>query len=439
MGLIKAAMGAIGGNLADQWLEYFYCDSMPSDVLVAKAQVKKSGRSSNTKGSDNVISNGSVIAVNEGQCMIIVDHGKVTEFSAEAGEFKYDSSSEPSLFSGKLGESILGTFKSIGKRFAFGGEPPKDQRVYFFNTKELMGNKYGTPTPVIFSVAIEGTNKFFPVKIRCNGEYSYRIADPILFYTNVCGNVSQEYRRDQIESMMKTELLSAMGPAFAAISKLKIPVDQLPAHNLELSDALNEALSAQWSKRRGVAMVSIGINTLTPDPADMEKLQKFAENVMYSDPGLAAGAMVSAQANAMQTAAGNQGGAMAGFMGLYMAAQAGGMNANQLFGMAAQQQAQQPQATAVSGGWTCSCGKSGNTGKFCDECGKPKPTNETGWTCACGAVNSGKFCTNCGKPKPAGALLYKCDKCGWTPPDPHNPPKFCPECGDVFDERDVVR
>ncbi|MBR6531246.1 MAG: SPFH domain-containing protein, partial [Clostridia bacterium] len=152
MGLIKAGVGALGGVLADQWKEFFYCDSLKNDVLMVKGQKRVSGRSSNTKGSDNLISNGSGIAVADGQCMIIVEQGKVVEFCAEPGEFTYDTSTEPSLFSGKLGDTIKETFKTVGKRFTYGGDTGKDQRVYYFNTKEIMDNKFGTPNPFMFEV-----------------------------------------------------------------------------------------------------------------------------------------------------------------------------------------------------------------------------------------------------------------------------------------------
>ena len=189
MGLIQAALSSAGTVLADQWKEYFYCDALDSNTLVTRGRKKVSGLSSN-RGSDNIISNGSVIAVADGQCMIIVDNGKIAELCAEPGEFRYDASSEPSIFSGSLGNSILETFKVLGKRFTFGGEIPKDQRVYYFNTKELVGNKYGTPSPVPFRVVDQRAGIDIDIAIRCFGEYSYRIANPILFYTNVCGNVT---------------------------------------------------------------------------------------------------------------------------------------------------------------------------------------------------------------------------------------------------------
>ena len=342
MGLIKAALGAAGGVMADQWLEYFYCDSLPENVMAVKGQKRTSGRSSNTRGSDNIISNGSVIAVADGQCMIIVDQGKVTEFCAEPGEFKYDSSTEPSLFYGKLGKNILDTFKNIGKRFTFGGEPPKDQRVYYFNTKELIGNKYGTPSPVPFRVVDQRAGIDIDIAIRCFGEYSYRICDPILFYTNVCGNVGGDYTRDRLDSQLKTELLTALQPAFAKISEQGIRYSALPGHTMEMADALNEVLSGKWRNLRGLEIVSFGVSSVKASEEDEAMLKELQRNAAFMDPTRAAAHLVGAQASAMQAAANNPnaGPAMA-FMGMNMAGQMGGMNAQNLYQMGAQQQAAQ--------------------------------------------------------------------------------------------------
>ena len=433
MGLIKAALGAAGGVMADQWLEYFYCDSLPESVMAVRGQKRTSGRSSNTKGSDNIISNGSVIAVADGQCMIIVDQGKVTEFCAEPGEFKYDSSSEPSLFCGKLGENILATFKNIGKRFTFGGEPPKDQRVYYFNIKELIGNKYGTPSPVPFRVVDQRAGIDIDIAIRCFGEYSYRICDPILFYTNVCGNVTDGFTRDRLDSQLKTELLTALQPAFAKISEQGIRYSSLPGHTMEMADALNDVLSSKWRNLRGLEIVSFGVSSVKASEEDEKMLKEMQRNAAFRNPGMAAAHLVGAQAAAMQNAAKNTGGAAMAFMGMNMAQQAGGFNTQSLFEMSqSQQQAAAP--APAPGSWKCAFG-SVATGKFCPECGAKKP--ETGWKCACGAVNKGKFCAECGAKKPAGVPQYKCDKCGWEPADPAHPPKFCPECGDPFDDGDL--
>ena len=415
----------------------FYCEAIPADVLVTKGVKRTGGRSSNTKGGDNIITNGSVIAVADGQCMIIVEQGKVVDLCAEPGEYTYDSSSEPSLFSGNLSTSIKEVFKNIGKRFTFGGEAPMDQRVYYFNTKELVGNKYGTPSPVPFRVVDANIGLDVDIAIRCFGEYSYRVTNPILFYTNICGNVSHAYTRGQIDGQLKTELLTALQPAFARISDMGIRYSALPAHAGELADVLNEELSGKWRDLRGIEIVSFGVSSVKASEEDEAMIKELQRNAAFRDPNMAAAHLVGAQASAMQSAAKNEGGAAMAFMGMNMAQQAGGVNAQGLYQMGRQQAAAAPAAEAE--GWTCpACGRKA-TGKFCPECGAKKPEPAQGWTCsACGAVNKGKFCSECGAKKPAGALQYKCDKCGWEPADPGKPPRFCPECGDPFDENDQI-
>lgn len=459
MGLIKAAFGATGGVLADQWKEYFYCEALSSDVLAVKGKKRVSGRSSNTKATDNIISSGSVIAVADGQCMMIIEQGKVVEVCAESGEFVYDASTEPSIFSGSLGSSILESFKTLGKRFTFGGEAPKDQRVYYFNTKELIGNKYGTPSPVPFRVVDKNIGLDMDITIRCFGEYSYRICDPLLFYTNVCGNVSESYTRQSLDGQLKTELLTGLQPAFAMISDMGIRYSALPGHTMELADSLNQVLSAKWRQLRGLEIVSIGVSSVKASEEDEAMIKELQRNAAFRNPTMAAAHLVGAQATAMQSAAKNEGaGAAMAFMGMNMAGAAGGANTQSLFQMG-QQTAPAPDAdswqcscgTTANGNfcpqcgkkkpapvdsWKCSCGAVG-TGKFCPECGSPKPAAQ-GWQCSCGAVNKGKFCPECGAKKPAGIPQYQCDKCGWTPADPTKAPRFCPECGDPFDAGDIV-
>ena len=469
MGLIKAGIGALGGTLADQWKEFFYCESIPKEVLVKKGQKRVSGRSSNTKGNDNIISNGSGIAVADGQCMIIVEQGKIVEFCAEPGEFTWDNSTEPSIFAGNLGDSIKETFKVVGKRFTYGGDPGKDQRVYYFNMKEILDNKFGTANPVPFRVVDSKIGLDIDVSIRCAGVYSYKIADPMLFYKNVCGNVESDYERSELDSTLKSEFISALQPAFGKLSDLELRPNQIVSHNTDLENAMNESLSEKWGSLRGIKVVSIALSTVTLPEEDQELIKQAQRTAIMRDPTMAAATLVGAQADAMKTAAGNSAGAMTGFMGMGMAMNAGGggMNAQNLFAMGQQQQQQQAQqaqtAAPAAEGWKCSCGATvtgkfcpecgskkpepvqagawkgkcgaAATGKFCPECGSPKPADD-GWTCSCGTVNKGKFCQNCGSKKPENAPLYRCDKCGWEPEDPTHPPKFCPECGDLFDEND---
>jgi len=452
---IGAGVGAVGGVIADQFKEYFYCEAIPSEVLVTKGVKRTGGRSANTKGTDNIITQGSIIAVADGQCMIIVEQGKVAELCAEPGEFIYDNSTEPTIFNGNLSESISSVFKEIGKRFTFGGEPPKDQRVYYFNTKEIFGNKYGTPTPVPFRVVDPKSGLDMDVDIRCSGEYSYRISNPILFYTNVCGNVADTYRRDgDFGEMMRKEVIKNLRPALGKISALGIRYSELPTHEDDLCAALKELLNTEWDKRRGIEMISFTMPNAAVSEEHMQIIREFQQRAVLTNTNMAAATLVSAQADAMKAAASNEGGAMTGFMGLNMAQQAGGNNAQNLFQMNPQQQ--QQQAAPAQAGWTCTCGAV-NTGKFCSECAKPKPADDK-WTCACGAVNTGKFCSECAKPKPSDdkwtcacgavnngkfcsecakpkpeALDFKCRKCGWEPEDKTKRPKFCPECANPYE------
>ena len=480
MGLIKAITGAAGGVLADQWKEYFYCDSLDADTLMVKGKKRTSGRSSNTSGEDNIISNGSVLAVNNGQCMIIVEQGKVVDLCMEPGEYTYDKSTEPSIFAGDLKESIMATFERVGKRFTFGGDTGKDQRVYYFNMKEIMNNKYGTPQEVPFEIVDKTTGFTGVVNIRCFGVYSYRIADPIIFYTNVAGNVTGAYTRDMIDSQLKSDLLDALNPAFGDLSDKGIKYTQLMSHTRDLKAAMNAALSAQWKEARGIELASINISSIKANEEDEKALKQMQRDVaMGGNARMAAGRYANAQTQAMVDAANNPGGmgAAMGFWGMNMASNAGGVNQQSVLGAIQQNQqtyqqpaAPQPAPAApaadgwtcscgttntgkfcancgnpkpapkpAAGAWTCSCGQQ-NTGKFCANCGNPKPApvEADGWTCSCGAHNMGKFCANCGAKKPAGAPLYRCDKCGWEPEDPAHPPKFCPQCGDSFDENDII-
>ncbi|MBQ7255521.1 MAG: SPFH domain-containing protein [Oscillospiraceae bacterium] len=396
MGLIKAIAGAAGGVMADQWKEYFYCEAIPADVLACKGQKKVSGRSSNYKGDENIITTGSMIAVADGQCMLIVEQGKVVDLCAEPGEYVYDASTEPSIFDGgKLAANIKAVFGNVGKRFTFGGEAPKDQRVYYFNTKEIPGNKYGTPNAVPFRVVDQRAGIDIDISIRCFGEYSYKLTNPLLFYTNVCGNVSQDYSREEIDGQMKSELLTALQPAFAKISAMGVRYSELPGHTTELAEALKTELTAKWSDFRGIEIQTVGVSSVKASEEDEAMIKELQRNAAFADPTRAAAHLVGAQAAAMQAAAKNEGaGPAMAFMGMNMAGAAGGTNAQTLFQMGQQQAAAAPQG---------------------------------GWTCACGTQNTGKFCTECGKPRPK-----RCSKCGWEPSG--DAPKFCPECGTPFGE-----
>lgn len=431
MGIIRVGIGAAKSVLEDQWREYFYCPAMESDVLVTKGVNRRAKRGFGSKGSDNLITNGSIIAVNEGQCMIIVDQGAIVDVCAEAGEFVYDISTEPSIFYGDLSENIVKSFEQFCKRVSFGGDTGKDQRVYFFNTKEIMGNKYGTANPVPFRVVDQNIGLDIDIAIRCHGEYAYRIVDPVLFYKNVCGNVEWAFTRDRIDSQLKSELLTALQPAFARISGMGIRYSALPGHTMELANALNEVLSGNWGQRYGIRISTIGVNSVKASEEDEAMIKELQRNAVFRNPNMAAAHMVSAQADAMKAAAANTAtGPMMAFAGMNMASQTGGMNANDLFAMGQQaqyQQAQYQQAQYQQPQYQQ------------PSAGNQNAAGDTGyWTCVCGTKNKGKFCMECGTKKPAGVPLYKCDKCGWEPKDPTKPPKFCPECGDPFNEDDIT-
>ena len=441
--VLGAGAGALGGVLADQWKEYFYCEAIPNDILVTKGEKRTGGRSVNKKGSDNIISNGSVIAVADGQCMIIVEQGKIVEVCAEPGEFIYDTSTEPSIFAGSLGSSILATFQAIGRRFTFGGDTGKDQRVYYFNTKEILDNKFGTNNPIDFRVVDSKVGFDMDVSLRINGSYTFKVVNPLLFYANVCGNVETAYNKSLLTNQMRTEFVDALAPALSRVSDLEIRPSKLPQYTNQLKDAINIELAKTWTETRGIAVENIAMNPPTLTEEDKQKLQNAQEAAVYSNPLLAAGAIAGGQAQAWR----NMDGASPSNM-MVMSGIAGGMSPSSLFEVAQNQGAQMPAQTAqpaapaaaaapAADSWTCTKCNTVNTGKFCVECGEKKPEPVAGWTCPdCNTVNQGKFCTNCGTKKPAGAPLYKCDKCGWMPEDPKNPPKFCPQCGDPFDDKD---
>ncbi|MBR6241927.1 MAG: SPFH domain-containing protein [Ruminococcus sp.] len=472
MGIIMAGLVAASSTLADSWLEFYSCESIPADTLVVRGKKQLGKHSSNTKGNENVITDGSGIVVHEGQAMIMVDQGVVVEIATAPGVYKYETGTAPSLFSSTFGAGLKNTFKEMWDRIKHGGSAAKDQRIYFFNMKEIMDNRFGTQNPVPFRVTYEDIGRSFTVGVRCNGTYTYKISDPVLFYANVCGNVTDSYTRSNLDAQFKSEFIDSLQPVFSDISNLGIRYDELPGKQRELKSAVKKELDPEWKEKRGLSIEKVTINSATISEADTKRIQEFEDRAWNRNATNAAGSLVEAQVQAMQNAANNPNGAAMGLFGMNMAQQAGGFNAGNLFQMGAQQQPQmqqpvQQQAAPAANTWNCSCGTANtgkfcancgkpmpapagswkcscgtdNTGKFCANCGKPKPADNSadGWTCSCGSVNKGKFCANCGKQKPAGAPLYKCDKCGWEPADPFNPPKFCANCGDPFNDNDIVK
>ena len=437
MGLIKAITGATGGALADQWKEFFYCDALDVDVLMKRGYKRTSGKSSNTKGFDNIITNGSGIAVADGQCMMIVEQGKIVEVCAEPGEYTYDTSTEPSIFTGNLGQGIVDTFKTIGKRFTYGGDTGKDQRVYYFNTKEILDNKFGTATPIMFRVADPEIGFVRTVNIRCNGTYTYKITNPLLFYTELCGNVEEEYLREEIDAQLKSEFIDALIPGFGELSAMRLLPAEIPYHTKELKEVMDTTLKDEWTDRRGITIQKIAMNPITLTPEDMKVISEMEDAVaLGGNARMMAGRMAGATADAMTSAASNENGAMTGFMGMGMAMNsmngAGVMGSVQdLFNKGQEQEvkmqadmqqraAAAKEAEVAANEWTCECGHV-NAGNFCTECGSKKPEPKK-WTCSCGQVNEGKFCSNCGSKKPESGK-WTCD-CGHE-----NEGKFCTECG----------
>jgi len=422
MGLVRAAGAALSTMMGDQWREYFYCNALDNDTLMLKGEKRIGPKSSNTKGADNIISNGALIAVNDGQCMIIVEQGAIVEVCAEPGEFVFDSSTEPSIFYGDLGENLVNSFKTFVKRFAFGGDTAKDQRIYYFNTKEIIGNKYGTANPVPFRVLDKNIDLDIEIALRAHGEFTFRLMDPILFYKNLAGNVEKDYKKQEIESQLRSELLTKLQPAFARIAESGVRYYQITAHTDELGQILNELLSKSWGEHYGIEMTAFGISSVTAPEEDIEMIKQLQKNAVYRNATMAAANLTAAQADAMRAAASNEStGPMMAFAGMNMANQVGGFNAGNLYAMGAEQQnaaaaanantpagnAESPApaaAASVAGvatvsDWTCpKCGHEHNSGKFCSECGTAKAED---WTCPeCGHTgNKGKFCSECGHKK----------------------------------------
>lgn len=414
MGLIRAALASGGTTLADQWIEYFYLESMGNNELLKKGKkVVTSG--SNTKGSPNIITNGSGIAVNEGQGVLIVEDGKILDFSMEPGRYTWDSNSEPSMFSTGF-QGLKDSFKTFGKRFAMGGTPGRDQRVYFVNLKEIFDNKFGTASPMPYK-----DPTYRGIYIRYFGQYTFKITDPIRFYVNVAGNVSDTYTKDELMQQSHAEFVNALDTTIAKCSDEGYQFNDLPKKQVEIARFMNDALDDEWSNRRGIVIASVAVEKVTPDDESRARIQKIDDAIMMSDQRVAAGRLAEAQATAMEKAASNDAGAMTGFLGMGFAAQAGGANVSNMY-QDAKPQEDNPlfKQTTQAGAWTCSCGAS-NVGKFCSECGSAKPETSE-WTCSCGVKNTGKFCSECGSAKPE-TTAWTCS-CGSV-----NEGKFCKECG----------
>ncbi len=414
MGLIKAAMGSANSTLADQWKEYFICEDMDNTVMISKGYKQSSKRTSNTKGSEDIISNGSIISINEGQAMAIIEDGKVIEFSAEPGVFQYDNSSEPSIFEGKLTSGIASTFKTMAKRFEFGGDTAKNQKVYYFNLKELAGNKFGTKEPIMYDDYV-----YQSISLRFFGKASLKLDDPLKLYKAIAGNVEDKFLvTDYWNLQLSAEFLMYLSQAMAKLASDQVKYNQITQKQIELANYMNDVLDQDWHQSRGILIERVAIESISLDPQDKEKIEKIDEMRLMSDITNASGRMTAAAANAMESAGANEGGAMMGFAGVNMAmnnTQSGVMKMHQM----ANEQKNTQDHMGSSNSWKCSCGNL-NEGKFCANCGSQKPVSES-WTCTCGSVNVGNFCANCGSKKPEGPWTCSCGNL--------NEGKFCSNCG----------
>ena len=448
MGLIKAFSGAIRSELADQWKEYFYCDSMPKEVLLQKGirrnNTTRAG-SSNTKGSPDIITEGSVIAVNEGQAMLVVEQGKIVDFTCEPGAYTFDASTEPSMFAGSFGKGLVDSFRTVGKRFTFGGDTGNNQRVYYINTKEILENKYGSSQPMPYDDPYYRTVLY----IRYYGMFSFRITDPLVFYNSIAGNVTDRFSSESLLEQSRSEFLTAFDSALNRLSGEGVKFSGIPSRQMEIANYMNDVLDETWKKNRGMEIIAVSIEKITPDDKSRQRIEDFDNAMMLGNsPNAMQGRMTAAQA-AMFENMGKQSGGVSGgdMMGAVMGMMGMGMMNNMMNGSnpmgtpgnttGGAPNGQNPPASnqqAGQGHQAANAQQNPPNTPQINVDGQPSAPNQaTSWTCSCGAVNTGKFCSECGKKRP----FFRCDKCGWKPQDQSKPPKFCPECGDRFDEADV--
>lgn len=463
MGLIKAAIGALGGTLGDAWKEAIHCGAIDNKTLLKVGSKMHGGsdRSSNTKGSDNYISNGSAIMVEENTCMLTIDNGKITNVVTEPGAYTLDNSSAPSIFAGNIKDSA----KELIRRFTYGGTPATEQRVVYINLQRIPGIPFGTATPMPYFDPHYNTS----IDLRFYGTFEVQILDAemaVKFYSEVCskGVDSGDVSAASVfgNGQYKDEFMQAMMAGLNALSGQGIMYSRIQSSLSELTKNVKEATAETWIPR-GFTITNIGLGgpvTLSEDSKKLLGARLEADTQL--DVNVQRAMMNKSIAKGIESMGANEGsgGGMMGVMGM---GQMMNMGAN-LMGSYGTPQTQPAQGDAD--GWRCSCGAT-NAGAFCSSCGKPRPEPWTcscgaqnttnfcascgakkgegtpapkpaGWKCECGADNTGKFCAECGKPKPAAPKKYKCDKCGWTPADPEKPPRFCPECGDPFNDDDLV-
>lgn len=424
MGIIKAAAQAVGGSLADQWLEVYEPDDMGEQTVFTSGVKIRKGQ--NTKGSDNTVSNGSIIHVYDNQLMMLVDGGKVVDYTAEPGYYKVDNSALPSLFNGELKATVKETFS----RIKFGGATPTAQKVFYVNLQEIKGIKFGTRNPVNYFDSFYNAELF----LRAHGTYSIKITDPLLFYQEAIPRNADKVEISDINEQYISEFLEALQASINQMSADGIRISYVSSKGRELSKYMADTLDEDWNRMRGMEIQAVGIASISYDEESQKMIQMRNQGAMLSDPTIREGYMQGAMARGLEAAGSNANGSMAGFMGMGVGMQAGGAmmgSASQvnLAQMQMQQNAQAQNAQAQnekavgqqakSSGWICECGAE-NSGKFCSECGKEKPVADV-WVCECGAKNTGKFCSECGKARPEGDWVCKCGA--------KNTGKFCSECG----------
>lgn len=423
MGIIRALKETVGGSFADQWLEVIEPEDMGDQTVMTRGIC--TGKGANKKGSRNVISNGSVIHVYEGQFMLLMDGGKIVDYSAEPGYFTVDNSSMPSMFGGNLDEVIRNSFD----RFRFGGTTPTAQKVYYLNLQEIKGIKFGTRNPINYFDNFYNAELF----LRAHGTYSIKIIDPIRFYVEAIPKNREQVEIKDINEQYLYEFLDALQSSINQMSADGVRISYVSSKSRELSKYMADTLDEDWRQNRGIEIQSVGIASVSYDEESQKLINMRNQGAMLGDPMVREGYVQGAFARGMEAAGKNPGGSTVGFMGMNMASQMGGTMASSMSAANVQQmqmnqaarqaeeekKAKEKEATREKDSWICSCGHE-NTGKFCSECGQPRPVKET-WVCSCGHENTGKFCSECGAPRPAGEWVCSCGH--------KNTGKFCSECG----------
>ncbi len=422
MGLIKALVGAVGGGLADQWLEVLEADNMGQTTVFTSGVTVRAGdkRSSNTKGTEGVISDGSIIHVYDNQFMLLVDGGKVVDYTAEPGYYKVDNSSMPSLFNGQFGDALKETFS----RIKYGGVPGVKQKAFFINLQEIKGIKFGTRNPINYFDTFYNSELF----LRAHGTYSIKVTEPLRFYQEVVPRNAERVEIDEVNEQYLNEFLEALQAAINQMSADGGRISHVTSKARELSKYMSETLDVDWKQLRGMEVLAVGLGSISYDEESQKLINMRNQGAMLGDPNVREGYVQGAIARGMEAAGSNEGGAAQAFLGMGIGMNATG-GAAAAFSQSNQAQMQQQQAAApVAGGWPCAnCGtQNGAEAKFCSKCGTKKPEAAAGWTCAnCNAANAAeaKFCSNCGNKKPEGAFCPNCGVAGAPGA------KFCPECG----------